>query len=77
MSIALDVYVYGPYVPTNKSSQKVMIVECLNTVYGAMVAALLYYTKFVKSLTKEGTTLHPYDCVERRGSSLRLRCPYR
>jgi hypothetical protein len=45
----------------NKSGQKVLIVECLNTVYGTMVAALLYYKKFVKSLTKHGFKLNPYD----------------
>ncbi len=56
--------VYGPYVLTNKSGQKVLIVECLNAVYGLMVAALLYYKKFVKSLTKKGFELNPYDgCV--------------
>ena len=52
VSIAPDVY--GPYVSTNKSGQKVLIVKCLNAVYGSMVAALLYYKKFVKSLTKKG-----------------------
>ena len=62
VSIAPDVY--GPYVSTNKSGQKVLIVECLNAVYGTMVAALLYYKKFVKSLTKHGFKLNPYDgCV--------------
>ncbi len=62
VSIAPDLY--GPYVTTNKSGQKVLIVECLNTVYGTMVAALLYYKKFVKSLTKQGFKLNPYDgCV--------------
>ena len=41
-----------------------LIVECLNAVYGTMVAALLYYKKFVKSLTKHGFKLNPYDrCV--------------
>ncbi len=35
--------VYGPYVSTNKSGQKVWVVECLNNVYGMMVPALLYY----------------------------------
>jgi hypothetical protein len=41
-----------------------LIVECLNAVYGTMVAALLYYKKFVKSLTKQGFKLNPYDgCV--------------
>ena len=38
--------------------------ECLNAVYGTMVAALLYYKKFVKSLVKKGFALNPYDgCV--------------
>jgi hypothetical protein len=52
--------VYGPYVSTNKSGQKVLIVECLNAEYGTMVAALLYYKKFVKSLTTKGFKLNPY-----------------
>ena len=62
VSIAPDLC--GPYVTTNKSGQKVLIVECLNAIYGTMVAALLYYKKFVKSLTKHGFKLNPYDgCV--------------
>ena len=62
VSIAPDVY--SPYVSTNKSGQKLLIVECLNAVYRTMVAALLYYKKFVKSLTKHGFKLNPYDgCV--------------
>ena len=56
--------VYGPYVSTTKTGQKVLIVECLNDVYGTMVAALLYYKKFAKSLVKQGFKLNPYDgCV--------------
>ena len=62
VSIAPDVY--GRYVLTSKTRQKVLIVECLNAVYGTMVAALLYYRKFMKSLTKHGFKLNPYDgCV--------------
>ena len=62
VSIALAVY--GPYVSTIKNRQKVLIVECLNAVYGAMVAALLYYKKFVKSRVKQGFKLNLYDgCV--------------
>ena len=62
VSIAPDVY--GPYVTTNKKGQQVLIVECLNAVYGTMVAALLYYKKFVKSLVKKGFKLNPYHgCV--------------
>ncbi len=44
VSMAPDVY--APYVSTNKTGQKVLIVECLNAVYGTMMAALLYYKKF-------------------------------
>ncbi len=62
VSIASDVY--GPYVSTNKAGQKILLVQCLNTVYGTMVAALLYYKKFVKSLTKQGYNINPYGgCV--------------
>ncbi len=62
VSIAPDVY--GPYVSTNKAGQKVLLVQCLNAVYGTMVAALLYYKKFVKSLTKQGYNIKLYDgCV--------------
>ncbi len=50
VSIAPDVH--GPIVSTNKAGQKVLLVQCLNAVYRTMVAALLYYKKFVKSLTK-------------------------
>ena len=56
--------VYDPYVTTNKKGPQVLIVECLNAVYGTMVAALLYYKKSVKSLVKKGFKLNPYDgCV--------------
>ncbi len=62
VSIAPEVY--GPYVSTNKSGQKVLLVQCLNAVYGTMVTALLYYKKFVKSLTKQGYKINPYNgCV--------------
>jgi hypothetical protein len=56
--------VYGPYVSINKAGQKVLLVQCLNAVYRTMVAALLYYKKFVKSLMKQGYKINPYDgCV--------------
>ena len=35
--------------------------QCLKAVYGTMVAALLYYKKFVKSLMKQGYKINPYD----------------
>jgi hypothetical protein len=62
VSIPSDVY--SPYVSTNKAGQKVLLLQCLNAVYGTMVAALSYYKKFVKSLTKQGYKINPYNwCV--------------
>jgi hypothetical protein len=62
VSIALDVY--GPYVSTTKTGQKVLIVERLDAIYRMMVAALLYYKTFVKSLVNHVFKLNPYNgCV--------------
>jgi hypothetical protein len=55
---------YGPYVLTNKQGWKQLLVECLNAIYGTMVASLLYYCKFTRSLRNQGYTMNPYDpCV--------------
>jgi hypothetical protein len=62
VSIAPEVY--GMYMSTNKAGQTVLLVQCLNAVYGTMVAALLYYEKFMKSLTKQGYKINPFGgCV--------------
>ncbi len=45
----------------DKAGQKVLLVHCLNAVYGTMVAALLYYKMFVKSLTKQGYKINLYN----------------
>ena len=38
--------------------------ECLNALYGTMVASLLYYEKFTKSLKANGYEMNLYDaCV--------------
>ena len=65
VSITPDLY--GPFVTANKSSQQLLIVECLNAVYGMMVAALLYYKQFAKSLLKEKFKLNSYDgCISNK-----------
>ncbi len=62
-SIAPDVY--GPYVMVGKKGEKQSLVQCLTALYGTMVALLLYYKKFVKSLKLNGFRLNPYDpCME-------------
>jgi hypothetical protein len=53
--------VYGPYVSVGKKGKKQLLVQFLTALYGTMVALLLYYKKFVKSLKSKGFKLNPYD----------------
>jgi hypothetical protein len=56
--------VYKPYVTTDKKGNKQLIVQCLNAIYGTMMASLLYYIKFSKSLLDKGFKFNAYDpCV--------------
>jgi len=56
--------VYKPYATTDKKGVRQLIVQCQNALYGTMVASLLYYRKFTKSLTDAGFEINPYDpCV--------------
>jgi hypothetical protein len=56
--------VYGPYVLIDKQGRKQLLVECLNAIFETMVASLLYYRKFTRSLKNQGYTMNPYDpCV--------------
>ena len=59
--------VYGPYVIIDKKGNQSLILTCMNVIYGTMVASLLYYKKFCKSLIAYGFKLNPYDpCVANR-----------
>jgi hypothetical protein len=56
--------VYKSYIMTDKKGTKQLLVQCQNALYGTMVASLLYYHKFTKSLTSVGFEINPYDpCV--------------
>jgi hypothetical protein len=56
--------VYKSYVSKDKKRSKQLLVQCQNAMYGTMVASLLYYRKFVKSLTDIDFVINPYDpCV--------------
>jgi hypothetical protein len=62
VTIAPDVY--GEYVTIGKKGKKQLLVQCLNALYGTMVASLLYYKKFVKSLRSKRFKLNPYNpCI--------------
>jgi hypothetical protein len=56
--------VYKSYVTKDKKGVEQLLVQCQNALYGTMVASLLYYRKFAKSLTDIGFVINPYDpCV--------------
>jgi hypothetical protein len=67
---------YQPFVTTSKAAEKQLIVQCKNAIYGTMVASLLYYKKFSKSLISYGFEFNPYDpCVANKmidGSQLTI-----
>jgi hypothetical protein len=57
VGIAPDVYT--SYVSRDKKGMKQLLVQCQKALYGTMVASLLYYRKFVKSLTDIGFIINP------------------
>jgi Reverse transcriptase (RNA-dependent DNA polymerase) len=62
VTIAPDVY--KSYASTDRKGIRQLVVRCKNALYGTMVASLLFYRKFTKSLTGIGFELNPYDpCV--------------
>jgi hypothetical protein len=62
VEIAPDVY--KSCVSKDKKGSTQLLVQCQNAMYGTMVASLIYYRKFVKSLTDIGFVINPYDpCV--------------
>jgi hypothetical protein len=55
---------YKSYVSQDKKGNKQLLVQFQNALYGTMVASLLYYRKFAKSLTDIDFIINPYDpCV--------------
>ena len=55
---------YKSHVTTKKKGLKQLLVQCQNALYYTVVASLLYYRKFKKSLTDVGFKINPYDpCV--------------
>jgi len=62
--VALALEVYGPYITKDKKGVKQLLVQCQNALYSMMVASLLYYLKFMKSLMDVGFELNLYNpCV--------------
>ncbi len=56
--------VYKPFVTYDKKGNNQLLLECLNALDGTIVASLLYYQKFTRSLKGKGYEMNPYDpCV--------------
>ena len=56
--------VYKVDVTKDKRGAKQLLLHFQNALYGTMVASLLYYSKFTKSLTSIGFEINRYDpCV--------------
>ena len=53
--------VYGPYVKLDNNGNKVLILQCLNAIYGTMFVSLLYYNKFCRTLKRKYFVINPYD----------------
>jgi hypothetical protein len=53
--------VYTQYVSVDKKGVKTLLVECMNAIYGTMIAGLLYYRKFAESLERKKFIKNPYD----------------
>ncbi len=53
--------VYSLFVTTNKKGEKVLLVQCMNALYGSMVALLMFYKKLVTALKLYGFEYNPYD----------------
>jgi hypothetical protein len=56
--------IYKSYITDDKKGTQQLLVQCQNALYGTMVASLLYYHKFTKSLMSIGFKINPYNpCI--------------
>ena len=52
--LEIDPKVYKPYVTKDKKVNLIIFLQCLNAIYGTMIAGLLFYKNFRKTLIREG-----------------------
>ena len=58
---------YKDYVEVNNKGEKQILVECLNALYGTMMASLLYYKKFTARFENAGFVINQYNpCIWNR-----------
>jgi hypothetical protein len=63
--VEIDSETYAAYVTKDKKGHSQLLCQCLNAIYGTVIAGLLYYRKFKKTFERNDFTLNPYDpaCV--------------
>ena len=62
-----DPDVYGLYVTMDRKEIKKLITHGMNVIYRTMLASLLYYCKFCKTLKLDELSMNPYDsCAANR-----------
>ena len=67
MLLDIPLYVYGPYISAYRKGIKQLITQCMNEIYGTMVASLMYYCRFLKTLKLNKFKMDLYDiCVANR-----------
>ena len=56
--------IYTLFITKNRNGVKSLLVKCLNTIYSVIIASLLFYKKFTKSLISIRFKVNPYDpCI--------------
>ena len=56
--------VYAKYATKDSKGQTILYIHLLNTLYGIMKAALLFYQHFIGNITTIGFKINPYDpCI--------------
>ena len=67
MLLDIDPDVYGPCITIYGKRIKQLITQCINSIYGTMVAIILYYCTFCKMLELNKFKMNPYySCVANR-----------
>ena len=62
--VEIDPQTYKDFITKNNKGESVLICRCMNAIYGTVIASLLYYRKFRKSVELNGFTVNPYEpCV--------------
>ena len=65
MLLDISPYLYVPYETMDRKVINKLIAQCISAIYVTMVASLLYYCKFFKTLKLEKFKINPYyPCVD-------------